>query len=155
MVVRVRDTPFEPYAEVLAYQAERFEGAGAFGAAAVFVGTMRDFNEGDSVQGMTLEHYPGMTERHLEAICSDAAARWPLLATLIVHRVGEIAPGDAIVLVAVWSAHRAEAFEACRHLMEDLKSRAPFWKKERLVDGTRWVARNTAGYTGVTEPKKG
>ncbi len=156
MPVSVRDVAFEPYSEVVAYQQQRFASAGAFGASAVFVGTMRDFNEGDAVRGMTLEHYPGMTERHLEAICQDAAARWPLLDSLIVHRVGEVEPGDAIVLVAVWSAHRAEAFEACRHLMEDLKSRAPFWKKERLVDGTRWVARNTAGYTaGQSEPTKG
>lgn len=156
MPVSVRAAPFEPYAEVQAHQQQRFASPGAFGAAAVFVGTMRDFNEGDTVQGMTLEHYPGMTERHLEAICAEAAARWPLLETLIVHRVGEIEPGDAIVLVAVWSAHRAEAFEACRQLMEDLKSRAPFWKKERLIDGTRWVARNTAGYTaGNPEQAKG
>lgn len=147
MPISVRAAPFEPYAEVLAYQQQRFASSGAFGASAVFVGTMRDFNEGDVVQGMTLEHYPGMTERHLASICEEAAARWPLLDTLVVHRVGEIEPGDAIVLVAVWSAHRAEAFEACRHLMEDLKARAPFWKKERLLDGTRWVARNTAGYT--------
>jgi molybdopterin synthase catalytic subunit len=148
MPVSVRAAPFEPYAEVLAHQAAHFASAGAFGATAVFVGTMRDFNEGDAVRGMTLEHYPGMTEQHLEAICAETAARWTLLETLVIHRVGDIEPGEPIVLVAVWSAHRAEAFEACRALMEDLKSRAPFWKKERINEGTRWVSGNTAGYTG-------
>ena len=108
---------------------------------------MRDFNEGDDVHAMSLEHYPGMTEQHLESICSAAAQKWPLLATLIVHRVGELEPGEPIVLVAVWSAHRAAAFEACRHIMEELKSRAPFWKKEILADGHRWVASNTPGTT--------
>ncbi len=147
MAVEIRTAPFDPYAEIQDHQQRRFASAGAFGATAVFVGTMRDFNEGDPVRGMTLEHYPGMTERHLEAICTETAARWTLLDLLVVHRVGDITPGESIVLVAVWSAHRAEAFEACRHLMEDLKSRAPFWKKEQLVDGTRWVGRNTAGHT--------
>ena len=106
---------------------------------------MRDFNEGDAVQEMFLEHYPGMTERYLEKICADAAARWDLLDTLIVHRVGELHPTDPIVLVAVWSAHRKDAFEANRWLMEALKSRAPFWKKEQLKEGSRWVEHNTPG----------
>jgi molybdopterin synthase catalytic subunit len=96
---------------------------------------------------MVLEHYPGMTERHLERIAASAVERWRLDEVLVVHRVGEIRPGDAIVLVAVWSAHRAHAFESCRHIMEDLKSNAPFWKKERTADGSRWVAGNTPGTT--------
>lgn len=141
----MRDTPFEPYAELLAHERARFPDRGAFGASASFIGTMRDTNEGDTVTQMTLEHYPGMTERHLDAICAEAAARWDLLETLIIHRVGLLLPGDPIVLVAAWSAHRAEAFTACRHIMEDLKSRAPFWKKEITAQGARWVARNTAG----------
>ena len=148
MSVLVLPTPFEPYALVQEHQRQAFASPGAFGATAAFVGTMRDFNEGDEVRGMTLEHYPGMTEKHLQAICDAAARRWTLLETLVVHRVGEIDPGEPIVVVAVWSAHRAEAFEACRFIMEDLKSKAPFWKKERLeAGGARWVARNTPGHS--------
>lgn len=145
MSVSIRDTPFEPYAELAAYERMRFATRGAFGASASFIGTMRDSNEGDAVTQMTLEHYPGMTERHLDAICAEASARWSLLDTLVIHRVGLLLPGDPIVLVAAWSMHRAEAFTACRHIMEDLKSKAPFWKKETTADGERWVARNTSG----------
>ncbi len=145
MTVRVTDRPFAPWGEVQARQDARHDGAGSVGATAVFVGSMRDFNEGDTVQGMFLEHYPGMTERYLEKLCDDAAARWPLLDTLIVHRVGELHPTDPIVLVAVWSAHRKDAYEANRWLMEALKSRAPFWKKEQLKEGSRWVEHNTPG----------
>jgi len=145
MSVSLRDAPFDPWAELAAHERTRFASRGAFGACASFIGTMRDLNEGDTVTAMTLEHYPGMTERHLEAICADAHARWDLLDTLVIHRVGRLEPGDPIVLVAAWSAHRAEAFTACRHIMEDLKSKAPFWKKETTADGERWVARNTDG----------
>ncbi len=145
MKVQVTDQPFDPWIEVQARQNERSVENGSVGATAVFVGTMRDFNEGESVQGMFLEHYPGMTERYLEKICIDAAAQWDLLDSLIVHRVGELHPADPIVLVAVWSAHRKDAFEANRWLMEALKSRAPFWKKEQLQDGSRWVEHNTPG----------
>ena len=145
MNVRVADQPFDPWAEVQCRQHTHAVDSGNVGATAVFVGTMRDFNEGDAVQGMFLEHYPGMTERYLEKISADAAARWDLLDTLIVHRVGELHPTDPIVLVAVWSAHRKDAFEASRWLMEELKSRAPFWKKEQLKDGSRWVEHNTPG----------
>jgi len=121
---------------------------GSFGATASFVGTMRDFNEGDDVTSMTLEHYPGMTESQLEAIIADAHEQWPLLDALIAHRVGDITPGQPIVLVACWSAHRAAAFDASRFLMEALKSRAPFWKKETLADKSqRWVEKNTPGYS--------
>ena len=106
---------------------------------------MRDFNEGDEVRGMFLEHYPGMTERYLEKIAQQAGERWSLSDCLIVHRVGNLLPGDPIVLVAAWSAHRNAAFEASRWLMEELKSKAPFWKKEQLAEGSRWVAKNTQG----------
>lgn len=146
MPVEVTDRPLDPWQRVQAHQAAQLA-PGRYGATAVFVGTLRDFNEGDDVRGMRLEHYPGMTEKHLDAICREAAARWDLLDTLIVHRIGDLAPNDPIVLVAVWSAHRKDAFEASRWLMEELKSRAPFWKKERLEDGgERWVEKNTAGY---------
>lgn len=144
MTVEVREQAFDPWREMADYESRQT--AGAYGATAVFVGHMRDFNEGDEVEGMTLEHYPGMTERHLEAICERAAAQWDLLDTLVVHRVGDLAPGDPIVLVAVWSAHRKDAFEASRFIMEDLKSEAPFWKKERTDAGDRWVEKNTPGY---------
>lgn len=145
MSVVVLDSPFRPW-EALGRHESAMNTAGKFGASAIFVGTMRDFNEGETVRGMLLEHYPGMTERHLEGICEQAAKKWQLVDTLVIHRVGELRPGDPIVLVAVWSAHRKDAFEACRHIMEELKSQAPFWKKELLDTGTRWVEGNTPGY---------
>lgn len=145
MHVELRTSGFDPWAEVQRYQ-EGMASQGKYGATSVFVGTMRDFNEGDAVRAMTLEHYPGMTEKHLHAISDEAARRWDIFDTLIIHRIGEVRPNDPIVLVAVWSAHRAAAFEACRYLMEELKSRAPFWKKEALEEGTRWVEKNTPGY---------
>ena len=145
-MIAIRNQSFDPWQELREYEQHGGPAAGASGAAAVFVGTMRDLNEGDRVHGMTLEHYPGMTEQHLEQICADAAARWQLLDTLVIHRVGELRPADPIVLVAVWSAHRKDAFEACRFIMEDLKSKAPFWKKEQLDSGSRWVEKNTPGY---------
>ncbi len=118
-----------------------------FGACAAFTGSMRDFNQGDKVSKMTLEYYPGMTEKQLELIVQDAKTRWTLDEAIIIHRVGEINPGETIVLTACWSAHRADAFDACRYLMEALKTRAPFWKNETLADNSnRWVEKNTPGY---------
>jgi len=145
VAIEIREQAFDPWQILREYEHSHDDiHAGQFGATAVFVGTMRDFNEGDKVTAMTLEHYPGMTERHLQAISEEAAQRWALLDSLIVHRVGEIQPADSIVLVAVWSAHRADAFDASRYLMEELKSRAPFWKKEQLREGgPRWVEKNT------------
>jgi molybdopterin synthase catalytic subunit len=145
MHCEIRQTAFEPYAELLAYQ-QAMQAAGRYGATAVFVGSMRDMNENAAVSAMELEHYPGMTEKYLQQISEQAAARWSILDSLILHRVGRVHPDDAIVLVAVWSAHRKDAFEASRYLMEELKSRAPFWKKEQTTDGERWVENNTAGY---------
>ena len=136
---------FAPYEAVLEFQ--QTLDAGQYGASTVFVGTMRDFNEGDDVKAMTLEHYPGMTEKYLEKICDEASEKWQLQACLVQHRVGEVLPGDPIVLVAIWSAHRKDAYEANRFLMEALKSQAPFWKKETLLDDQhRWVEKNTEGY---------
>jgi molybdopterin synthase catalytic subunit len=143
MAVEIVDGPFDPWARLARAQAALATQAGS-GACAVFVGTMRDFNEGDAVAGMTLEHYPGMTERALGAIAAEAHSRWAVDEVLIVHRVGPIEPGDSIVLTAAWSAHREAAFAACRYLIEELKHRAPFWKKETLAaGGARWVERNT------------
>jgi molybdopterin synthase catalytic subunit len=109
------------------------------GAVASFVGLVREASDGSAVSAMTLEHYPGMTENALEAICSEAHARWDLIDTLVVHRVGELKPGDRIVLVGVSSAHRGEAFAACEFIMDYLKTRAPFWKREFTPQGSRWV----------------
>lgn len=145
MEVAILSEPFEPWSELVAYQARQPELAGQYGATAVFVGSMRDMNEGQDVRTMTLEHYPGMTERQLHAILDEAAEQWPLLDALVMHRVGAMCPADPIVLVAVWSAHRAAAFEANRHIMEALKSRATFWKKESGPEGERWVEHNTPG----------
>jgi molybdopterin synthase catalytic subunit len=109
------------------------------GGLASFVGLVRDANDGHAIRGMTLEHYPGMTEKALEDICAQAHARWDLIDTLVIHRVGRLVPGDRIVLVGVASAHRGEAFEACEFIMDYLKTRAPFWKKEDTAAGARWV----------------
>ena len=149
--VEVVEASFDPWQVVAARERSRRAGGHPVGAVNVFVGNMRDINEGDAVSAMRLEHYPGMTERHLEEIAATAAGRWPLLDVLIRHRVGRILPGETIVLVAVWAGHRAEAFEACRFVMEDLKSKAPFWKKETLGSEERWVASNTPGYTDPTD----
>ena len=145
MTVEILDRAFDPWQLLSEYQTKGATLAGQFGATAVFVGTMRDFNQDETVQGMLLEHYPGMTESYLEKISREAVRRWDLIDSLIVHRVGELLPGDPIVLVAAWSAHRKAAFEASRYLMEELKSKAPLWKKEQLREGARWVERNTPG----------
>lgn len=143
MAIELRNAVFDVGAEVRRYQEEVLKARAKYGATVTFVGTMRDFNEGDEVQGMMLEHYPGMTEKHLQAISEEARRRWDILDTLIIHRIGKILPDQPIVLVAVWSAHRAAAFDACRYLIEELKTRAPFWKQERLPEGVRWVEHNT------------
>jgi molybdopterin synthase catalytic subunit len=109
------------------------------GAVASFIGTVRDVNDAASITEMTLEHYPGMTEPALEAIVDDARQRFDIADALVIHRVGTLLPGDQIVLVVVSSAHRGMAFDACAFIMDMLKTRAPFWKKERLPDGERWV----------------
>lgn len=150
MRVVITDSPIDHWQELSSHE-QAMGMHGQYGATAVFVGTMRDFNEGDTVTRMELEHYPGMTEKYLEKLCEQAADRWDILDALIVHRVGKVAPNDTIVLVSVWSAHRADAFEVCRFLMEDLKSKAPFWKKEHLLDGSRWVEKNTPGETSREE----
>lgn len=133
--VRVQEAPFDAGLEIAALT----EGRRDVGAVATFVGVVRDQNEGASVGGMTLEHYPGMTEKALEEICAEAASRWDLIDLRVVHRVGPMKPGEPIVLVAVSSAHRREAFAACEFVMDFLKTRAPFWKREDTPSGMRWV----------------
>ena len=146
MKIELRSSPFDPLLELGCYQSDLDERLpGRYGATAIFIGTMRDYNEGETVCGMTLEHYPGMTERYLQRIVETASREWSLLDALVIHRVGELQPNDPIVLAAVWSAHRAAAFAACRFIMEELKSKAPFWKREDTADGPRWVDHNTSG----------
>ncbi len=135
MPVRVQQHDFDVGAEIAALRAGNLN----VGAVATFIGTVRDLNEGAGVSAMTLEHYPGMTERALEDICMQARARWNILDALVIHRYGALAPGDQIVLVVVTSAHRGEAFAACEFIMDYLKTQAPFWKKERTPHGERWV----------------
>ena len=133
--VRVQEAPFDIGAEIDRMRA----GDARIGAIATFVGTVRDVNDAASVSSMVLEHYPGMTERALEEIVEDAKSRWSIFDALVVHRVGRLDPTDAIVLVAVTSAHRQDAFAACEFIMDFLKTRAPFWKKESTGAGERWV----------------
>jgi molybdopterin synthase catalytic subunit len=140
MTVRVQEADFDLNAELTALRA----GDPRIGALASFVGLVRDINDGAGVSEMTLEHYPGMTEKALEAIVDEAKARWDIFGALVIHRVGPLKPCDQIVLVAVTSAHRGEAFAACEFIMDYLKTRAPFWKRETTPDGARWVdARET------------
>lgn len=135
MPVRVQTADFDLSTEVAALRAHHL----GVGAVACFVGTVRDLADGGGLASMTLEHYPGMTERSLEAICAQAQQRWNVIDTLVIHRVGELSVNDQIVLVAVVSAHREAAFEACAFIMDYLKTQAPFWKKEDTAGGARWV----------------
>ena len=146
MHVEIREQTFQPWRELEQYDTARQQ-AGKAGALASFVGSMRDFNDGEAVRGMRLEHYPGMTEKHIREICAQAGRQWQVLDSLVLHRVGEVRIGEAIVLVAVWAAHRGDAMDACRFIIEDLKARAPFWKKEQLQNHERWVESNTSGYS--------
>jgi len=147
MITIVQET-FNPWDALQTYQQQmELRVLRTLGATNVFVGSMRDFNQEVQVERMVLEYYPGMTEKQLGMIAAQANEQWSLIDSLIIHRVGEVFPTDVLVLVAVWSAHRADAFEACRFLMEALKSQAPFWKKECVAgQQARWVAENTVGY---------
>lgn len=135
MGVRVQIEDFDVAAEIAALRA----GDARVGAVASFIGTVRDLNDAARVATMTLEHYPGMTEKALDAIVADARGRFDILDALVIHRVGTLRPTDQIVLVAVTSSHREQAFDACRFIMDFLKTRAPFWKKEATDNGERWV----------------
>ncbi|KPJ96490.1 MAG: molybdopterin converting factor [Gammaproteobacteria bacterium SG8_15] len=144
MKTELRDSPFNAWQELNGYQETLNDLKGKHGATAVFVGSMRDMNESSAVKAMFLEHYPEMTSRYLEKITHHAFTQWKILDALVLHRVGHILPEDTIVLVAVWSEHREEAFKASRYILEELKHRAPFWKKETLSDNSqRWVSQNT------------
>lgn len=135
MPIRIQENDFDISTEIAALR----KGDPRVGAVASFVGTVRDINDGSQVKGMTLEHYPGMTEKALEEIITQAKSRWDIYNTLVIHRVGPLLPEDQIVLVVVISAHRGEAFAACEFIMDYLKTAAPFWKKEDTPNGARWV----------------
>lgn len=133
--VRVQTADFDLSEEVAALRAGRHQ----IGAVACFIGTVREWGGDAAVEAMALEHYPGMTEQVLQAIAEDACSRWRGIDVLIVHRVGKLAAGDQIVLVATTALHRADAFASCEFVMDFLKTRAPFWKKEKTLAGERWV----------------
>ncbi len=133
--IRIQENDFDLSAEIGALR----KNDPRVGAVVSFLGTVRDMNDGSQVKGMTLEHYPGMTEKALQEILDQAKARWDIYQTLVIHRVGPLLPEDQIVLVADTSAHRGESFAACEFIMDYLKTAAPFWKKEDTPEGARWV----------------
>ena len=135
MSVRVQTADFDAGAEIAALR----HGDPKIGAVAAFIGLVRDINDGSEVRGMTLEHYPGMTERSLERILCEAKGRFRIEHALVIHRVGELQPTDQIVLVVTAGGHRGDAFAACEFIMDYLKTQAPFWKKEQTGEGARWV----------------
>jgi molybdopterin synthase catalytic subunit len=140
MSVRVQIRDFDVGEEIAALR----RGNPKIGAVASFIGLVRDLNDGDAVAVLTLEHYPGMTEKALERIVAEARQRWDIMDVLVIHRVGELKPADQIVLVVVAGAHRGEAFAACEFIMDYLKTQAPFWKKEQTPQGNRWVEARAA-----------
>lgn len=135
MGVRVQVGPFDPGVELNGLHAAHL----GIGAVVTFVGYVRDYNDGQDVRGMFLDHYPGMTEKALAGIVAEAEERWLLLRVEVLHRVGRLEPGEPIVFVGTASAHRQVAFDACNFIMDYLKTRAPFWKKEDTPEGERWV----------------
>jgi molybdopterin synthase catalytic subunit len=140
MPVRVQTGDFDVAREIAALRA----GDPRVGAVAAFIGLVRNINDAAAVSTLTLEHYPGMTEKALARIVDEAKSRWSVYDALVVHRVGELKPTDQIVLVVVTGAHRGEAFAACEFIMDYLKTRAPFWKKEQTPAGERWVEARTS-----------
>ena len=135
MPIKIQENDFDLSTEIATLR----KGDPRVGAVVTFLGTVRDMNDGSQVKSMTLEHYHGMTEKALQEILDQAKARWDIYNTLVIHRVGPLLPEDQIVLVAVTSAHRGEAFSACEFIMDYLKTAAPFWKKEDTPEGARWV----------------
>ena len=150
MPIRIQEGDFDISAEITALR----RGDPRVGAVVSFLGTVRDMNEGSSVKGMTLEHYPGMTEKALQDILDQAKARWDIYQSLVIHRVGPLLPEDQIVMVAVTSAHRGEAFAACEFIMDYLKTAAPFWKKEDTPEGGRWVDARVTDETAMSRWEK-
>ena len=145
-LIRIQEADFDVSAELAGLR----KGDPRVGAVVTFLGTVRDMNDGNQVKGMMLEHYAGMTEKALEEIISQAKARWDIYNTLVIHRIGPLLPEDQIVMVAVTSAHRGEAFAACEFIMDYLKTAAPFWKKEDTPEGARWVDARIADDVAMT-----
>ncbi|MES2074551.1 MAG: molybdopterin synthase catalytic subunit MoaE [Pseudomonadota bacterium] len=143
--VRIQEWDFDLTAELARLRADNPK----VGAVVGFVGTVRDLNEGAEVAQMELEHYPGMTEQSIAAIIEQARQRWPIYGALVIHRVGPLQPLEQIVLVAVTSAHRGEAFAACEFIIDYLKTEAPFWKKEQTPEGARWVDARVSDETAL------
>ena len=150
MPIRIQEGDFDLSSEITSMR----KGDPRVGAVVSFLGTVRDMNDGSSVKGMTLEHYPGMTEKALQEILDQAKSRWDLYQTLVIHRVGLLLPEDQIVMVAVTSAHRGEAFAACEFIMDYLKMAAPFWKKEDTPEGGRWVDARVTDETAMSRWEK-
>ena len=150
MPIKIQESDFDVSAEILALRKDDPR----VGAVVSFLGTVRDMNDGSQVKGMTLEHYPGMTEKALQEILDQAKSRWDIYQTLVIHRVGPLLPEDQIVLVAVTSAHRGEAFAACEFVMDYLKTAAPFWKKEDTPEGARWVDARVTDETAMARWQK-
>lgn len=139
MYIEIINEEFDPWQKLVEYKRSQLKEKNNIGACSVFLGTMRDINSGDAIKSMELQHYPDMTEVYLEKIVQNATKKYKIIDSIVLHRVGLVNPSDPIVLVASWSEHRDEAFEATRQIMEALKSEAPFWKKEATDKGFRWV----------------
>ena len=139
MYIEIINEEFDPWQKLVEYKRSQLKEKNNIGACSVFLGTMRDINSGDAIKSMELQHYPEMTEGYLEKIVQNATRKYKIIDSIVLHRVGLVNPSDPIVLVASWSEHRDEAFEATRQIMEALKSEAPFWKKEATDKGFRWV----------------
>ena len=139
MHIEIINEEFDPWQKLVDYKKSQLNESNNIGACSVFLGTMRDINSGDTIKSMELQHYPDMTEKYLEKIAEDATNKFKIIDSIVLHRVGLVNPSDPIVLVACWSEHRDDAFEATRQIMESLKKEAPFWKKESTDKGFRWV----------------
>ena len=139
MNIEIINEEFDPWQKLVDYKKSQLSEKNNIGACSVFLGTMRDINSGDTIKSMELQHYPDMTEKYLEKIVESATNKFKIIDSIIFHRVGLVNPSDPIVLVASWSEHRENAFEATRQIMESLKNEAPFWKKESTDKGFRWV----------------
>tara|TARA_B100000614_G_C14560027_1_gene496889 strand:+ start:177 stop:635 length:459 start_codon:yes stop_codon:yes gene_type:complete len=139
MKIKILDEKFDPWQEIVEFKRNELQNNSSIGASSIFLGTVRDFNDDEKVESLFLEHYPDMTEKYLTKIVDDAIKKHKIFDGLVIHRVGELRPTDPIVVVATWSEHRENAFDATREIMESLKSEAPLWKKETNAKGFRWV----------------
>ncbi len=150
MKIEIISEKFDPWESLVEYKRNELQNNPKIGASSVFLGTMRDFND-DDIDSMELEHYPGMTEKYLSDIVTKAIKKFNIIDGLVIHRVGLLFPTDPIVLVATWSEHRDNAFNATREIMESLKEQAPFWKKESTNNGFKWVKPTTKSTENINE----